>query len=347
VALEASIFRVLLVEDYEPFRRFVRSLLQEKPELQIIQEASDGLEAVQKAGELKPDLILLDIGLPTLNGLRAARQIRNLSPKSKIIFVTQEPSADVAQEAFNLGALGYVVKTRAASELLPAVDAVCQGKVFVSRGLTGQNLAEAMSTPAPERLNRGAALPSPAPARDKVSCCHDAHFYPDDSSLVAGFTSFVETALRAGKAVLVIATEPHREGLLQRLQAHGVDSAAAIEQGLYRALDPHEMFGQIMVNDLPDPEKLMKIAGELITASAKAAKGVPPRVAACGECAPLLWAQGKVDAAIQLEHLWNKIVRTYSVDTLCGYVLKDFQGEPETHTYERICAEHSAVGRRS
>jgi len=346
VALEASIFRVLLVEDYEPFRRFVRSLLQEKLELQIIHEASDGLEAVQKVGELKPDLILLDIGLPTLNGLKAARQIRNLSPKSRIIFVTQEPSADVAQEAFKLGALGYVVKTRAASELLAAVDAVCQGRLFVSRGLTGQNLAEAMSAPAPERLNRGAALPSPAAAKDEVICCHDAHFYPDDSSLLAGFASFVETALRAGKAVIVIATEPHREGLLQRLQAHGVDSAA-IEQGRYRALDPHEMFGQIMVNDLPDPEKFMKTAGELIAASAKAAKGVPPRVAACGECAPVLWAQGKVDAAIQLEQLWNKIVRKYSVDTLCGYVLKNFQSEPENHTYERICAEHSVVCRQS
>jgi DNA-binding NarL/FixJ family response regulator len=124
--------RVLIVEDFVPFRRFVCSTLGTKPELQVVSEASDGLEAVQKAEELKPDLILLDIGLPSLNGIAAARQIRKLSPESKIIFLSQESSADIIQEALNLGAWAYVVKTRAQSDLLAAVDAVLQGKVFVS-----------------------------------------------------------------------------------------------------------------------------------------------------------------------------------------------------------------------
>ena len=98
--------RILVVEDYEPFRRFVCSTLGKTPELQIIGEASDGLEAVQKAEELQPDLILLDIGLPTLNGIEAARRIRKLSPESKILFVSQESSADVVQEALSVGGTG-------------------------------------------------------------------------------------------------------------------------------------------------------------------------------------------------------------------------------------------------
>jgi DNA-binding NarL/FixJ family response regulator len=122
--------RVLLVEDFEPFRRFIRTTLQ--TELQIIAEVSDGLEAVSKAEELQPDLILLDIGLPTLNGIEAARQIHLLSPQSKILFVSQESSADVIEEAMNSGALGYVVKAHAATDLLDAVEAVCQGRKFVS-----------------------------------------------------------------------------------------------------------------------------------------------------------------------------------------------------------------------
>jgi len=93
---------------------------------------TDGLAAVQKAVELQPDLILLDIGLPTLNGFEAARQIRNLVPESKIIFFSQESSADVVQEALSIGAWGYVVKTRAGTELLAAVEAVISGKRFVS-----------------------------------------------------------------------------------------------------------------------------------------------------------------------------------------------------------------------
>jgi DNA-binding NarL/FixJ family response regulator len=125
-------FRVLVVDDFEPWRHFVSSLILMKPELQLVGEASDGLEAVQKAVELKPDLILLDIGLPTLSGIEAARQIRKLAPESKIIFLSQESSAEIVEEALSLGAWGYVVKTRAESELLTAVEKVISGKKFVS-----------------------------------------------------------------------------------------------------------------------------------------------------------------------------------------------------------------------
>jgi DNA-binding NarL/FixJ family response regulator len=116
--------RALLVDDFEPFRRFVRSTLGTRPGLQVIGEASDGLDAVQQAAELRPDLVLLDIGLPKQNGIEAALQIRKLAPEAKIIFVSQESSLEVLQKAFSLGALGYVVKTRAGKELLAAVETV-------------------------------------------------------------------------------------------------------------------------------------------------------------------------------------------------------------------------------
>jgi DNA-binding NarL/FixJ family response regulator len=127
--------RMLLVDDFERWRRFVASLLQQNPEWEIIGEASDGLEAIQKAEELRPDLILLDLSLPKLNGIEAARQIRKLTPESKIIFVSQEFSADVVQAALSLGAQGYVVKTRVRRDLLAAVEAVLEGMQFVSSGV--------------------------------------------------------------------------------------------------------------------------------------------------------------------------------------------------------------------
>jgi DNA-binding NarL/FixJ family response regulator len=156
--LENSNIRVLIVEDFEPFRAFVCSALQQKPELEVACELSDGLAAVEKAEELKPDLILLDIGLPTLNGIEAARQIRKLVPKAKIIFLSQESSHDVVQEALSLGALGYVVKTLAGSELLPAVKAVLGGNQFVSGGVTGQD-----SAAAPDSSHPSETRPSDAP----------------------------------------------------------------------------------------------------------------------------------------------------------------------------------------
>jgi DNA-binding NarL/FixJ family response regulator len=135
-----SPMHVLVAEDSAPFWEFIRSMLAERPDVQIIGEVADGLEAVQKAELLEPDLVLLDIGLPTLNGIEAARQIRKLAPKSKIIFLSQESSPEVVHEALNLGAWGYVAKTRAASDLLAAVDAFLEGRQFVSIGLAIQNI---------------------------------------------------------------------------------------------------------------------------------------------------------------------------------------------------------------
>jgi len=131
-----SSIRVLVVEDFAPFLEFICSTLRKESRLEIIGEVSDGLEAVWRAEELRPDLILIDIGLPTLNGLEATRQIHNLAPESKIVFLTQESSADVVQEALNLGARGYVVKGRAEIDLLAAVEAVLDGGLFVSSGLS-------------------------------------------------------------------------------------------------------------------------------------------------------------------------------------------------------------------
>src|SRR5580658_4522405 len=120
----SQVLRILLVEDFEPFRQFIRSQLQLRLDLEVIAEASDGLEAVHVAEQLQPDLILLDIGLPKLNGIEVARRIRKLCPESKIVFLSQESSADVIEEALNSGGTGYVVKTNAGSELLAAIEAM-------------------------------------------------------------------------------------------------------------------------------------------------------------------------------------------------------------------------------
>jgi DNA-binding NarL/FixJ family response regulator len=136
-----SPMRILVVEDFAPFVQVVRSTLAERSDVQVIGEVADGLVGVQKAILLEPDLVLLDIGLPMLNGIEAARQIRKLAPASKIIFLSQESSCEVVQEAFNVGAWGYVVKTRTATDLLAAVDAVLEGRQFISFGLPIQNLS--------------------------------------------------------------------------------------------------------------------------------------------------------------------------------------------------------------
>lgn len=134
---------VLVVEDFAPFRQFVCSTLAKRPDVRIIGEVADGWEAVQKTEILEPDLVFLDIGLPTLNGIDAAREIRKLAPKSKIIIVSQESSCEVVREALNLGAWGYVSKTRAGFDLMAAMEAVLEGRHFLSDGLSIWNCTDA------------------------------------------------------------------------------------------------------------------------------------------------------------------------------------------------------------
>lgn len=135
--------RVLIVEDFEPFLRFITAKLSSQSQLQIIAGVCDGEDAVQKARELQPDLILLDIGLPTLDGIEVARRIKKLSPRSKILFVSENRAADIAEEAQRAGGDGYVVKSDAATDLLPAIDAVLHAKRFVSASLGTPVLAVA------------------------------------------------------------------------------------------------------------------------------------------------------------------------------------------------------------
>jgi len=126
--------KTLVVDDGEGFRRFLCATLMETTECEIVGEASDGLQAVNQAEKLQPDLILLDLGLPTLNGIQAARRIRQLSPNAKILFVSQNSSPEIAQGALNVGAHGYLVKSDM-TELTSAISTVLAGVQFISSRL--------------------------------------------------------------------------------------------------------------------------------------------------------------------------------------------------------------------
>jgi DNA-binding NarL/FixJ family response regulator len=312
---------ILVIDDFEGWRRQVRSLLQAQPEWQVIAEASDGSEAVQKAEELKPDLILLDINLPKLNGIEAARRIRQLSPTSRIIFLSQHDDPDMVRAALGTGVQGYVHKSDARSELRLAVDAVLRGKQFVSSRLKGYEFTDTSAENASHR--------------------HRVLFYSDDTVLLDSVTRFIAAALKAGSAAIVLATKPHRDNLVQRLKAEGVDTDDAIQQGTYISLDAADTLLTIMENDMPDPVRFFGSIGGLIKAATKAAKLEQPQVAVFGEAVALLQAEGKTDAAIRFEQLGNNLAKAYKVDILCAYPLNSFHGEEDEHVFQSICAEHS------
>lgn len=218
--------RVLVVDDYLPWRQFVCRVLLARPTWQVIGQASDGLEAVQKAHNLQPDLIVLDVGLPTINGIEAARRMRTGAPDPKILFLSENSSVEIAEEAFRTGAAGYVVKSMAGQELLPALDAILQGDRFVSRGLADHDLI---------------SLRDGIPGRRG----HQIEFYEGDSSFVDGFATTIEAALRTGDAMVVIASESHLASIQQRLRSDGVDVDAAVERKSYIPLELADSFSTV------------------------------------------------------------------------------------------------------
>jgi len=254
--LEAPKIRLLLVDDYPPWWGFIRSMLKIRPELQIVLEVSDGLVAVQKAQELQPDLIVLDIGLPQLSGIEAARQIRERSPKSKILFLSQESCPEVVEAALNAGAEGYVVKSHAAGELLPAVNAVLQGKQFVGASLTN-DLSNLRNEHAADH--------------------HQVKFYQDDVALVDGFVHFMEAALKIGDAVVVITTESHRANIIQRLGTDGVDLALKREQIIF--FDVADSLSAFRADASGDSVQFAKGVRYPFVEALDAATGKHPRVA--------------------------------------------------------------------
>jgi len=334
MASSSAVVRVLLVEDYQPFRVFVRSLLGDVTKWLIVGEAADGLQAVCKAKELQPDLIVLDIGLPGVNGIEAARRIRKLSPESKIVFVSQESAAEVVQEALALGAFGFLGKAQAGTELLAAVESALEGSPYIGMGLSGR-FSDATQSQACQ-FPKPAGSPIPGTQKKGIVHNHEVQFYSHDASFLASLVLFAQASLREGNAVIVVATESHRNGLLQGLHACGVDTAAACEQERLILLDASDVLSAFAENGGPSRERFISVIAPLISRAEAKHKGV----VIFGEMVALLCARGNVNAAIELEQWWNELAQTHSFRLRCAYPMGEgLKGLP----HAAICAEHSAV----
>jgi len=134
--------RILIVDDHEIFRRGLRSLLESRPEFEILGEAADGLQAIEKATQLKPDLIVMDVSMPQLDGLQATRQIRKKLPQTKILILSQHDTSHMLSAALEAGANGYVTKSQVSRCLLSALDAVSNGRPFSWNGQSSDTQAQ-------------------------------------------------------------------------------------------------------------------------------------------------------------------------------------------------------------
>jgi hypothetical protein len=172
---------------------------------------------------------------------------------------------------------------------------------------------------------------------------HVVQFYEDDHLLIELLSRFVGAALITGDSAIVIATERHRNAVAERLRTRGLDLAIPLAQRRYFPLDAATTLERFMRRGRPDPDLFAEFVSGMLADASKAAAGGRGRIAAFGEMVALLWAEGKIDAALQLEGLWNKMAELYSFSLCCAYPMSGFLGNPHAAPFLKICAQHSHV----
>lgn len=175
------------------------------------------------------------------------------------------------------------------------------------------------------------------------TCEHSVQFYGDDGFLLDELSRFIGDSLEKGEPAIIVATEAHREGLSRLLQARDIDLVQAIVEGRYIALDASETLSKFMRGPLPDETLFFETIGGVIASAKSASRSERPRIAIFGEMVALLWEEGKPEAAVSLEQLWNELARTHTFELRCGYPMSFFSQSGDSGAFEQICSTHSSV----
>jgi CheY-like chemotaxis protein len=311
--------QALVVDDAASFRRLISSGLAQRLDFQI-SEASDGWEAVQKAQQIQPELILLDVGLPTLNGIEAAVRIRKLSPSTRILFVSQWFSSDVVCEALRLGAAGYIHKVCLGRDLEPAIEAVLKGAQFVS-GRFSQDAGIG-----PERSFR-----------------HEALFYSSDNALAKNLADSTCAALESGNAAIVALTEIHWRALLREFAGLGFDPAVAREEGRFLCLDATATLKDFAANGIPELSRFTETVNQWMHKLDSLQRPKRPSLMLFGEVVALLWARGDYESTLRLEQFWNELASQHSFSLHCAYPMGLLDHAQNRKLITSMCPLHSEL----
>lgn len=218
-------FRIFIADDHEVVRKGLMSLLQVQPDWQVCGEAADGREAVEKASQLNPDVVILDIGMPSLNGLEATRQILKTNPTAKILILTLHDSDSVVREVLNAGARGFLLKSDAARDLVAAVEALRRDKTYFTSKVAAMVL---------EGYLKGGAAPSSAQINRNRLTPREREIV----QLLAEGKSTKEVAVALGLSVKT--AETHRSNIMRKLQIHSVSDLVlyAVRNNIVHVVQP-------------------------------------------------------------------------------------------------------------
>jgi two-component system, NarL family, response regulator EvgA len=309
----------LVVDDHPEMLRRVSALLGSR--FDVVAVARDGYEAIDLVRSLAPDLIVLDIVMPRLDGFQVAARLQEFRSPARVVVMTSHDDEDYVEQAFRAGARGFVHKTRLAVDLVRALDHVHEGRYFLP---TLQSLLTVADSGA-----------------------HAVQFHSYDRRFILGVSGLVNSALRRGHVAAVVATAAVRAGVAEQLQSYGWNVGAAGDYGRYHAMDAAESLAGIMRDDRPDPERLGESVAALERMRVETADPADGRLTLVGEIAVPLLLNGNAQGAMEIERLWNALTRELPWLGVCCYPMSCFADLMPPQVFHEVCAEHGAVGHAS
>lgn len=306
--------RVLLVDDHTHIIDAVAASLAE--EFDVAAVATDGMQALETALQVNPDVIVLDVSMPGIDGFQTFRALENAGSRTPVVFLSMYDADVYISEAFRCGGRGFVLKSQIERDLASALDQALDGRLF------------APSLTSLYRLTEDGG--------------HAMQVHGDDESFLDGLATLFDLALRLGDATCVIAPEQIRQGLGDRLQARGWNTGGSSEHTRYLAVDTTEALSRVIRNGLPDETRLAEITAEMEEYRRAVAERATSRLTVFGNMSMLLTEQGNTKAANALENCWDRLTRDLPFLTICGYSTSCFHGAAPD-LLSRLRAPHWAL----
>jgi CheY-like chemotaxis protein len=315
---------VLIVDDQARFRRLLRSLIESQPEYRVCGEASDGMEAIQKVDQLHPDLVLMDINMPRMNGLEATRIIRRESPDCNVVIVSQNDARVTRDQARSADANGFVTKSDLIRDLLPEIGRVAMENIS-KLGETKESAAKG---------EPWCGLLADAAPRD-----HIVQLYQDQQFLNRAVCRFAAAAIANGEGVILVPTIAHWDAFRPRLESEGVDVKAAEKRGQLTIVDADNLLPSFMRDGMPDTPVFLGLAASVV--SQARGEGRYPKVRWWGEMVNILWERGDVAASMNLEDLFDQLADQEDIAIFCSFLMDNFNGDVHARMLPRLSENHS------
>jgi CheY-like chemotaxis protein len=340
--------RILIVDDSELMRRGIRSLLGKRTDWLVCGEAKDGLEATEKARELRPDVVLMDLSMPRMGGAEAIRILRAEFPDTAVIIVSQNDPDVLRRHAAELGAYGYIAKGDLTRDLVDMVERVggndrsLPDSFYLSRSVRavedGRGVSADRKVAGGERVQKGLAEAWSSVLTGAGPRDHIVQLYQDQQFLNRAVCRFAAAAIANGEGVILIPTIAHWDAFKSRLKDE-VDVKAAEERGQLTIVNADEFLPAFLRDGMPDSPVFLALAANVV--SRARGEGRYPKVRCWGEMVSLLWERGDIAASMNLEDLFDQLAQQQNMAVFCSFLMDNFDGEVHARILPRLGENHS------